>query len=188
MVPTRELGEWSYQMNDKATALQDRNRAPYSPGGWPLEVGERIRFSQERALADQFASWQGATAVFWVGDQPYGAYYTDDRGGPLPGSMGIDLDFGPYVYLGHFPVTTERHPEEWLDWEWQMVPPHLRSRALVEHLYQPNGASIGGIYSGCNLVAPTNPDCKAQADTLSAWRERLHEPWNQEFRTKGGES
>lgn len=171
---------------EELAALRARDRAPYSPPGWPLEVGDRIRFSREQALAEEFPGWQHSAAVFWVGDTPYGAYYTADRGDPLPGSTGLDLAFSPLVYLGHFPVKTPKHPSEWSDWEWQMVPPHLRSRALVQHLYQAGkgGASVGGTTSGCNLVAPTSPDCKAQADTLSAWRERLHEPWTRKYRGK----
>ena len=111
-------------------ALRDWDRAPYSPPGWPLEVGDRIRPGPHQELTlNEFPSWQGHDAVFWMGDQSYGAYFTGEHE-ILPGSdTPLDRSFGHFMYQGHFPVKTPKHPDEWLDWEWQIVaaPPAPRA-------------------------------------------------------------
>ena len=71
-----------------------------------------------------------------------------------------------------------------------MVPPHLRDRAFViEHLYDPGwrDGTLGDRRVGgwCNNLRANIPSCVAKADTISAWRERLHEPWTRKYRTRG---
>lgn len=176
-------------MAEARAALRDKDRAPYSPGGWPLEIGDRIHFGQKQDLQDRFPGWQTSTSVFWAGDRPYGAFYRYENG-ILPGTPTEHqwMDFH-YVYEGHYPVKTKKHPDDWVWWEWEMVPPHLRNRAfIIEHLYDLKWRQkhprpeIGGC-SGSQ--AATKAVCVERADTLSAWRKRLHEPWTRKYRIGG---
>ena len=142
-------------------ALRDMDRAPYSPPGWPLEIGDGIHFGQKQDLEDRFPGWQGSTSVFWAGDRPYGAYYSYESGN-LPGTPAEHDWLGHYfVYEGHYPVKTGDHPDEWVWWEWEMVPPHLRDRAfIVEHLYDPkwrNGPLGNWAGARCNNLRANIP-------------------------------
>ena len=168
-------------------ALRDMDRAPYSPPGWPLEIGDGIHFGQKQDLEDRFPGWQGSTSVFWADDRPYGAFCRYESGN-LPGTPAEHLMMGHhFVYEGHYPVKTKDHPDEWVWWEWEMVPPHLRDRAfIVEHLYDPDWPRYRLWSGGCSgNRAAKKASCVERADTLSAWRERLHEPWIRKYRTRG---
>ena len=192
MTGTKEPAPSEQAEADARAAFLDWDRAPYSPPGWPLEVGDRVHFGQLLALQDRFAGWQGGTSVFWAADRPYGAYYSYDLGN-LPGTPVAHQVMGHhFLYEGHYPVKTNNHPDEWVGWEWEMVPPRLRDRAFViEHLYDPGwrdgtlGDRGGG---GCNNLRANTVSCVAKADAISAWRKQLHEPWIRKYRTKGEES
>ena len=145
-----------------ATA-EERDRAPYSPTGWPLEIGDTISFIEKNELRDRFPGWMENRSVLWVnGTDPFGAYYT---------TVG-NLDF---IYEGHYPVTTTQRERDFTQYgRGFFTPSWLRDRGATDHLYNPYGRH--GYSNGRHVMA----------DSFPVWRERYHEEWNRRWRNKDG--
>lgn len=147
------------------------DRAPHSPSGWPLEVGDTITHYRWSELAGTFPGWMENASVSWSnGDDPFGAYYEMVEDYPESGHVG-------FVYLGHYPVTTARRERDFTRPGWGFfTPPHLRDRGATDHLYNPVARHAHS--EGRHVMA----------DSLPVWRGRYHEPWNRRYRNKDGGS
>ena len=112
-----ETGEAAEFAEFMGTRAEREARAPYSPPGWPLQPGDLVTRDEKFALADQFPSFEGVQAHFWIGDKVFGAAFK----GAAP-AIGERYARNTTVshYLGHFPDAPRRRFGR------RDLPPHLR--------------------------------------------------------------
>ena len=99
-------------------------RAPYSPPGWPLKVGDLKpphRLGTLNFGHPDFADWNGIEDVFWVDTIAFGAYWLLE----WPESW-TTPDKWPVRYLGHRPMKTKYLPDGLVGDD--PYPPHLEGR------------------------------------------------------------
>lgn len=103
------LGEFGPQIREAmGTRAERAARAPYSPPGWPVKLGEAIPSFQADddswyELMEEFPWVCGIDAPFWVGDMVFGATWSD-----APSATGVEYS-EPWR-------TSDGEVAEWLKW------------------------------------------------------------------------